>query len=337
MCHKIAVVGAGITGMMTALNCARKGAEVDIYDQYDIPNKHSNSWAYARLWRAIHEDNPALEALAIRSGVFWENLMNQYGENMIRPAKIIRINKERTLGSVRFSYEKNKKVNYTTSLKHTNLTSFFNIKEDNNVLTGEDGLLLGAHVINEHLHNQLKKHEKIRLLPNETLFAAKGEMNVICEKIARMYKKTLICTSSPIGCFPNDVKKNYQYHLDIELMNGQSFSDAILDMGDIHKTWCIPSIDGKVLKLSASHFSFSEPPDENLRENCKKYLLNKMKIPCNSIKEHVSQYYSSAACAMRDGQLWRSNDNILIMDACNARNYKISPALAEDISQFAFE
>lgn len=339
MCHKIAVVGAGITGLMTALNCARKGAEVDIYDLYDIPNKQSNSWAYARLWRIVHDDNPVLEAMAIRSGVYWENLMNQYGETMIRPTKIVRINNERILAPLRLSYEKNKKNSNTTTLEKSNLTSFFNITTENNVMTGEDGLILGAHSIYEHLFNELKKHGNVHLLPNETLFPTTDAMSINYENIINKYNKTLICTSSPISLYPSQVMKNYQYHMDIELINGYSFRDVILDMGDIHKTWCIPSIKGNVIKLSASHFSFSTPPDETMKKKCKNYLLNTIKIPYRLIKEQISEYYSSADNGTSHGQFWRRDESnrIAIMDSCNARNYKIAPALAEDISQFAFE
>ena len=339
MSHKIAVVGAGITGLITALNCARKGAEVDIYDRCHIPNKLSNSWAYARLWRIVHEDNPALEALAIRSGRFWESLMDQYGEKLIRPTKILRINNEKILTPLRLSYDRNKKTNTTTSLKQSELTSFFNIPTQNNVMTGEDGLLLRAHSIYENLLEELMKYENVKLLPNKTLFPSTNTTEFTNECAMNSYKKVLICTSSPIKSLPRNVTKKYQYHIDIELKLGHSFRDVILDMGDIHKTWCIPSLEGNLIKLSASHFSFNEPPDNKLKKDCKDYLINILKIPFSSITEQVSEYYSSENNGTSDDKLWwRDKKNrIAIMDSCNAGSYKIAPALAEDICQFAFE
>lgn len=76
MHHKIAVVGEGITGIMTALACAQRAVSVDLYDMDQIPNKANLSWDYGRLWRHIHEKNTVLQSLAALSQPFWQELIH---------------------------------------------------------------------------------------------------------------------------------------------------------------------------------------------------------------------------------------------------------------------
>ncbi|QDI46991.1 FAD-binding oxidoreductase [Serratia marcescens] len=71
----IAIIGAGITGVMTALACARKGASVELYDAAAIPNAANLSWAHGRLWKYAHENNVALQPLAARSQAFWRQFL----------------------------------------------------------------------------------------------------------------------------------------------------------------------------------------------------------------------------------------------------------------------
>lgn len=340
MCPRIAVVGAGITGVLTALACARKGAVVDIYDEDNIPNKRSNSWAYARLCRVVHEDNPYIEELSSRSEAFWINMMHKTDANIIRPINIIRVNNENTLNAVKASYEKRKLDNNITSFESSCLGSLFNIKDNRQkVLTGKDGFLLSADSIYQILIDKMKKHKNIKLIPNSNLFNESVFPTCEREKQVKKYSNVIFCTSAPVSSDSRVIKKMYQYHVDFNLQDGNELRSAILDLGDHHKTWCIPSLDGRKLKLSASEFSFNALPSETVRKNCLSYLLDILRLQYTKFNETVSIYYAPSKQKENNVTPWRidTKNGYILMESCNAQHYKIAPALAEDISNYVFE
>lgn len=340
MFPKIAVVGAGITGVLTALACAQKGAAVDVYDLNGIPNKENNSWAYARLFRTVHDNSPHLEDLALRSEAFWKTMQLQTSEQLIHPVNVIRVNSEPTLRVLRQAYTAHHHESCITELDSTSLNSFFKIKNSNyKVLIGNDGLLLNANLIYKKLVDLMTKNRNIRLIPNSKLFA-NGLPSIREHKILKeTYSTIIFSTSAPVKTDSKAVRKKFQYHIDIILKPECKFKDAILDLGDDNKTWCVPSLNGKKLKLSASEFSFYDPPSELLKRECREYLLDMIKAPQKEVSETVSSYYEVNGEQYYDGNRWKvdKENGCVLMEACNAQHFKSAPATANDISDHVFQ
>lgn len=340
MCPKIAVVGAGITGILTALACARKGAFVDIYDLNDIPNRQSNSWAYARLWRMVHDSSPYLEELAARSETFWKNMMHQTGEQLVRPVNVIRVNSEPVLLSLKQAYNLRQQDSYITELESTCLRSMFRIKDSSHkILTGKDGFLLNADSIYLHLVDEIKKRKSIKLIPNSNLFSEGLFFTHEKKTPMKKYSTVVFSTSTPMGSGSSSIRKKYQYHIDVKLTAGNEFRDAILDLGDNNKTWCVPSLDGKKLKLSASNFSFDTLPDETKKRICREYLLDMLKISYSEMRENISSYYEKYGGEYNGEKRWRvdKESGYVLMEACNTQHFKTAPATAIDISNYIFQ
>ena len=62
---RVVVVGAGVVGLLTAVECVRAGAQVDLVEQAAaIPSAAATSYDWQRVVRALHRGNPALTRAA---------------------------------------------------------------------------------------------------------------------------------------------------------------------------------------------------------------------------------------------------------------------------------
>lgn len=71
---RIAIVGGGVTGLLTAVSCVSAGHEVVLVDQADIPFPGATSFDRHRVLRALHLDDPLVTAAAVRAHHQWIGL-----------------------------------------------------------------------------------------------------------------------------------------------------------------------------------------------------------------------------------------------------------------------
>src|SRR5262245_21513681 len=76
---RIVVVGAGVIGLLTAVECVRAGAEVDLVDRADIPSIWSTSYDSLRVVRALHRGDAALTRAAAHLPDAWADLERRLG------------------------------------------------------------------------------------------------------------------------------------------------------------------------------------------------------------------------------------------------------------------
>jgi glycine/D-amino acid oxidase-like deaminating enzyme len=68
---RIVVVGGGVIGMLTAMECVRAGALVDLVDRADIPSPVAASYDRHRVVRTLHRGDAALTIAAARLDEDW--------------------------------------------------------------------------------------------------------------------------------------------------------------------------------------------------------------------------------------------------------------------------
>ena len=61
---RIVVVGGGVVGLLTAVECVRAGAEVDLVEQAGIPSTTATSYDQHRVVRTLHRGEPLLSIAA---------------------------------------------------------------------------------------------------------------------------------------------------------------------------------------------------------------------------------------------------------------------------------
>lgn len=76
---RVVVVGGGVIGLLTAMECVRAGALVDVVDQSDIPSRRSTSYDRHRVVRALHRGDAALTLAAGRAHQGWLDVEQRLG------------------------------------------------------------------------------------------------------------------------------------------------------------------------------------------------------------------------------------------------------------------
>jgi glycine/D-amino acid oxidase-like deaminating enzyme len=76
---RIVVVGGGVIGLLTAMECVRAGAEVDLVDQSEIPAPSATSNDQVRVVRALHRGDAALTSAAAGAHDGWLDIERRLG------------------------------------------------------------------------------------------------------------------------------------------------------------------------------------------------------------------------------------------------------------------
>ncbi|QNK33237.1 FAD-binding oxidoreductase [Serratia sp. JUb9] len=340
----IAIIGAGITGVMTALACARKGASVELYDAAAIPNATNLSWAHGRLWKHVHENNAALQSLAAHSLTFWRQFIGTGHKTFGCQTQSIRVVDDADCRRLAQLYD-------TLSIGYDIQDPVLSVqnsllrlpKANRRIFVGHDAILLDAQKVYAHLCQALANTDTIVLKPHTRV-----ELNTIREgrhfsvNGERKSYTAVICTASrPLirhisrsGSVP---VPQYQVHLDVHLNDARAYLlKPVLTMGDEHRSWCVPSPERRVLKVSASRFSYPMPPDSNGLQACKQYLLDRLRVKYDQVDVAVSPYFELPTEKRQNTAYWGRHDitGCIAVEACDASIFKIAPALSEQISQY---
>jgi sarcosine oxidase len=79
---RIAVVGAGVIGLLTAVECVRAGARVELVDRGAIPCPEAASYDVHRVVRTLHRGDAALTRAAARLPADWSRIERELGGNL---------------------------------------------------------------------------------------------------------------------------------------------------------------------------------------------------------------------------------------------------------------
>jgi sarcosine oxidase len=82
---RVVVVGGGVIGLLTAVECARAGAQVTLVDRSAIPSPLATSHAPHRMVRALHRGEPGLTYPAARALESWLDVQRLLGVPLYRP------------------------------------------------------------------------------------------------------------------------------------------------------------------------------------------------------------------------------------------------------------
>lgn len=72
--HDVAVIGAGIIGVMSAWQLAKQGHRVTVYDQWNTPNDRGASAGESRIFRTVYKEGSEYVPMLRKSLPLWEEL-----------------------------------------------------------------------------------------------------------------------------------------------------------------------------------------------------------------------------------------------------------------------
>ena len=339
----IAIIGAGITGVMTALACARKGASVELYDAAVIPNVANLSWAHGRLWKYAHENNAALQPLAACSHGFWRQFIGTGNGTFGCQTQSIRVVDDvdcRHLAQLYDDLEIGFEIQDPVLSVQSSLLRL--PSTNRRLFIGHDAILLNAHKVYAHLCQTLASTDRITLKPHTHVdLNTIREGRYFCVNGERKSYTAVICLAGrPLArCFDRSdasPEAKYQMHLNVHLNDARAcLLKPVLTMGDEQSSWCVPSPDRRVLKVSASRFSCSMPPNSHDLQVYKRYLLDRLHVKYDQVDVVVSPYFELPSEARQGTAYWCRHDatGCIAVEACDASIFKIAPALSEQISE----
>jgi len=339
---EIAIIGAGITGIMTALACARKGAVVDLYDAENIPNTGNLSWASGRLWKHIHEHNGSLEPLALASLPYWEALIMRSGGELGCRTESLRLLPLNDTLELERHYRARGARCYIQEPQASEQSQVFRFSTNKHLFIGCDAVLLNARKICQQLLDELTQCRNVTLRPVTPVNLMALANGRLFEGISgdRQYSAVVSATSRPLQAGLPAIRAcarvHYQVHFDVHVNDSRKdLLKPVLHFGDDKRSWCVPSPDRSILKLSASQFSFPESPLPEMVEACCAYLLAQLNISYTHVQSHVSAYYEIPSEKRQTSPYWYTDPQtgVVTVDSCDASIFKIAPALSDQISQ----
>ncbi|WP_268799653.1 FAD-dependent oxidoreductase [Pseudomonas huanghezhanensis] len=342
---EIAIVGAGILGVMTALACARKGAAVAIYDTEDIPNKRNLSFADARMWRHVHQNNPALEALAASSLEAWLRLQSLSKFEAVRKTQIVRLLTSAQCEVLGDAYDNSGNTFEILSADQLSIKKAYDIDitSEQRLFVANDALLINGKLIYSYLVDTLKSMSKVSFFPNTKINvdADISECSIQTAHGKRNYSGIILLTGRP-GKYafsqrePCTLKKHYQLHIDFNLSEATTNDGLLplLNFGDPQTTWAVPSVDRKILSVSASNLFLTKKISVDQINEMTDYLIRKIKAEYTTFDVRVSEYFELPVSARHTNTYWeiRPDHNVISINACDASLFKAAPAISEIIS-----
>lgn len=82
---RVIVVGAGVIGLLAALECLRTGARVTLLDRGGIPDPRAGSSDHHRVVRALHRGDQAATTAGVAAHLSWTSLDHSLGTGLYRP------------------------------------------------------------------------------------------------------------------------------------------------------------------------------------------------------------------------------------------------------------
>jgi glycine/D-amino acid oxidase-like deaminating enzyme len=76
---RVVVVGGGVIGLLTAMECVRAGAQVELVDQAELPSPVATSSDRHRVVRALHRGDAALTRAGARAHEAWQSVERRLG------------------------------------------------------------------------------------------------------------------------------------------------------------------------------------------------------------------------------------------------------------------
>jgi sarcosine oxidase len=81
---KVAVVGAGIIGSMTAWQLSKEGHRVVVYDQWNTPNDQGASAGESRIFRTAYKEGADYVPLLLKSKLMWDELQTRQDRTVLQ-------------------------------------------------------------------------------------------------------------------------------------------------------------------------------------------------------------------------------------------------------------
>ncbi|GJK50159.1 hypothetical protein TUM17560_25360 [Serratia marcescens] len=340
----IAIVGGGgVTAVMTALACARKGISVDFFLDETNYDEFRTSFGNHCLWRSVHENNQRLTRFSSQSQWIWEKFILSSSGEYGRKEKMSRVVERAEIGRLSRLYEQHGLPFEVKNYGEDNLLTLPSFIDCTNksIFVSYDSILLNTAEIFSYFQDELAFFTGVNIFRNKNiggLNRIEGGVIFVDEK-KRLYDTIIKFTN----CFEFNMVESFDAIFpDVDMI----FKDYYLSDSVSHllhpvlitekefNIWITPSVDGEVIRVAMeTHVPQSiEVMKRSL--NIDAYVdRRKIDVISSALFTHTSSFtYSESPRTVVP--CWTSSEDdkkIVVVESVDSY-YNSSPIISEEIT-----
>lgn len=345
------VVGSGVIGLLTAVECVRAGAQVDLVEQASIPSPSATSYDQHRVIRTLHRGDPSLSLAAAGLHEAWVEIERRLGGRFYHRTGVLTVapgsDVEAELAllagagvpvralSGRQLSERCPQLRFTAG-QHALLEPAAGTVLADRALLAAARWLRGHPAVRIHSHRRVTavtESATVRLadagvLSGDSVIVAAGpwSRDLLPAGIgASLTLKRQTMLSYAPSCFPA----------------AWSRSPAVLGLGSTRDAWLMPPVAGTPVRLSAASAcrTVAEMSDRQTPDQWRTHLMRRFSTLLSAfdpaaVTGATEGYYLTDE-AGQGPQLVRLGEGGWAFAACGGMSFKFGPVLARALADRA--
>ncbi|MFF4953022.1 NAD(P)/FAD-dependent oxidoreductase [Streptomyces chattanoogensis] len=261
---RITVVGGGVIGLLTALECASAGAEVALIEQGHLPHRRGASYDRHRILRTLHPQDVSATRAAVRAAARWTELTRLLGGGLFhRTGALTVIPADRAEDVTALLVDAGGRSRFLGPSELARAYGRLRLPSGASALLEPDSGVLLADRVLEALVATLNRTPGVRLLPQHEATGIdphSGEVRLASG--ASLHSDRIVVAAGPWsrGLLPAEAVKGLQLLrqtlLYCQLPAGSARSwagiPAVPALGTAEGAWLIPPVGDTPLKLTAA-------------------------------------------------------------------------------------
>ncbi len=349
---RIVVVGGGVIGLLTAVECARAGAQVDLVEQAELPSPSATSYDRHRVVRTLHRDDPPLTLAAAGLHEAWVETERRLGGRFYHRTGVLTVIPAPDLEaehalltragvpiralSGRELSERCPQLRFGTARQHAIL------EPAAGTVLADQALLAAARWLRGHPGVRVHPHCRVtRVTESASVESADGRVlsgdSVVVA--AGPWSRDLL----PAGLAANLTLKRQTMlsYSPGSFRAAWSRSPAVLGLGDTRDAWLMPPVAGTPVRLSAASAcrTAQDMPDHQTPPEWRHHLIRRFNAVLSAfdpfdVTGATEGYYLTD----ESGQgplLAQLGDSVWAFAACGGMSFKFAPALARALADRA--
>jgi len=349
---RIVVVGGGVIGLLTAMECARAGARVDLVDQAGIPSPSATSNDLHRVVRALHRGDAALTMAAARAHEGWVDVERRLGARFYHRVGVLTAMGAQDVGT-------NYAMVTATGMPAQALTAAELSARYPQIRFGPGRAAVFEPAVGAVLAGQallrlarwMRDQPAVHLHPHRRVVAIDGPGAVLLADGTALTGDRVVVAAGPWSrdLLPAELAGDLTLHRQTMLsyapvMSRQAWAgvSAVLGLGESGDAWLMPPVAGTPVRLSAASASRALPEmtDRVTPGEWRDHLIGRFAMlladfdPAAVIGATDGYYLTDAASGgplladLGDGMAWA-------YAACGGMSFKFAPLIARALADRA--
>jgi glycine/D-amino acid oxidase-like deaminating enzyme len=349
---RVVVVGAGVVGLLTAVECVRGGAAVDLVDQSDIPHALATSHDSHRVVRTLHRGDAPLTLAAAHLHRDWLEIERRLGARFFHHTGVLtamsRLEAETALAVMAQAGSR------ALLLSADELTARYphvSPAADSWALFEPEAGTVRADLALAALSRWLRGHPAVREHPRRRAVAVDESGSVVFEDGSALHGDRVVVAAGPWSraLLPTALTAGLAVKRQTMLSYAPggsagtwSGSPAILGLGGTRDAWVMPPIAGAPVRLSAASACRTVPemtdrvtPQQWLDHVVRRFSAILPGFDPRAVIGATDGYYLTDDAGRGPVLAELGGGAVLAYAACGGMSFKFGPAVARTVADLA--